>query len=121
MKKKKIYEKGITLIALVITIIILLILAGVTLMLVFNSGIISKSQTAVDSYTEESAREKLSLALFNYKMGVITGDGNSLDYYVEEVGGILGDGDDNNYIVEIDGYEFTVDGETFEIEDSNEV
>ena len=39
---KKVYEKGITLIALVITIIVLLILAGVTLNLVINGGLLNK-------------------------------------------------------------------------------
>ena len=66
--KKITKNNGITLIALVITIIVLLILAGVTLRIALNGGIINKSQTAVDKYTEESAREKLSLALAEYQM-----------------------------------------------------
>ena len=56
MKKFK-RQKGITLIALVITIIILLILAGVALSIVFNGGIIDKSQNAVDSYDYASKNE----------------------------------------------------------------
>lgn len=50
-------QNGITLVALVITIIILLILAGVTLSIVFNGGIIDKSQNAVDSYEYSSKNE----------------------------------------------------------------
>ena len=120
--KEKIYEKGITLIALVITIIVLLILAGVTLRIVMNGGIINKSQTAVDKYTEESAREKLSLAIFNYKMGVITGEAGAgenqktLNDYISEIDGQLSEAEDSKYYeVELDGYLFWVDKETLEI------
>ena len=51
-------NKGITLVALVITIIVLLILAGVTLSIVWNGGIIDKSANAVDKYENASANEK---------------------------------------------------------------
>ena len=59
MKKlKKKEEKGITLVALVVTIIVLLILAGVTLNIVLdNDGIINKAQQAVGDY-ENSQREE---------------------------------------------------------------
>ncbi len=50
-------NKGITLVALVITIIVLLILAGVTLSIVWNGGIIEKSANAVDKYENASANE----------------------------------------------------------------
>ena len=57
-------QNGITLIALVITIIILLILAGVVLNLTIGeNGIIAKAQQAGKNYDEASAREKLELAL----------------------------------------------------------
>ena len=122
MKKQKNYEKGITLIALVITIIVLLILAGVTLRIVFNGGIISKSQTAADKYTEESAREKLSVAVLSYKMGTLTGEAGEiegkkhLNEYIEEINGQLSEAEDSKYYeVELDGYLFWVDKETLEI------
>lgn len=38
MKNKNTREKGITLIALVVTIVVLLILAGITIQLVFTDG-----------------------------------------------------------------------------------
>ena len=50
-------QNGITLVALVITIIVLLILAGVTLNIVLNSGIINKSENAVAKYQETSGNE----------------------------------------------------------------
>ena len=55
-------QGGITLIALVLTIIILLILAGVTISIVFNGGIINKSQTAVEAYHIQEDKEKIELA-----------------------------------------------------------
>ena len=51
-------NEGITLVALIITIIILLILAGVSLSFVFNGGILDKSQQAVNEYKNESEKEK---------------------------------------------------------------
>ena len=57
-------DKGITLVALVVTIIVLLILAGVSLNLVAGSnGIINKASTAVDEYTMQSAREQAEIDL----------------------------------------------------------
>ena len=51
MKNKQ--EKGITLIALVVTIVVLLILAGVSISLVLNNnGIISKAKEAKNRYAE---------------------------------------------------------------------
>lgn len=50
-------SKGITLVALVITIIVLLILAGVTLSIVFRDGLIEKSQNAVDQYINAQDNE----------------------------------------------------------------
>ena len=56
-------NKGITLIALVITIVILIILAGVSISLIFNEdGIISKAQDAKEKHEVASIIEKLELA-----------------------------------------------------------
>ena len=50
MKKQKIEEKGITLIVLVITIIVLLILAGVSIaMLTGNNGILTQASNAKET------------------------------------------------------------------------
>ncbi len=57
MKGKILKERGITLIALVITIIVLLILAGVTLSIVLHTGIIDNSQKAVDTYQAKAEDE----------------------------------------------------------------
>ena len=56
--KKKLKEKGITLIALVVTIIILLILAGVTLNMAMNGdGLFSRARNAADKYKKAQEDE----------------------------------------------------------------
>ena len=54
MKDKLKREKGITLIALIITIIIMLILAGVSISIIKNQGIITKSNEAVEKYNQSA-------------------------------------------------------------------
>ena len=57
-------QKGITLIALVITIIVLLILAGVSIaMLTGENGILTKATTAKTKTIEAELKEQVSLAL----------------------------------------------------------
>lgn len=52
-------QKGITLVALVITIIILLILAGVTISLTLgNNGLFQTAKTAAQNYSEAQQYEK---------------------------------------------------------------
>ena len=68
-KSTKIKEKGITLIALVVTIIILLILAGVSIeMIMGENGLFGQTQKAVKSYDTASEMETLSLSVLNYNM-----------------------------------------------------
>ena len=55
-------ENGITLIALVITIIVLLILAGVTMsMVVGNNGVLTNAQNAREKQSLSAAEEKIKL------------------------------------------------------------
>lgn len=54
-------QKGITLVALVITIIVLLILAMVSISLFMNSGIIDRSNNAVQAYNEAQINEQQQL------------------------------------------------------------
>jgi len=59
-------EKGITLIALVVTIVVLLILAGVSISLVLNNnGVISKAKDAKYSTEKGQAQDEVNLAI-NY-------------------------------------------------------
>lgn len=62
MKINKRKSKGITLISLVITVIILIILAGISLNVLFgNDGIISRAKLAKDKYTNSANEEEENL------------------------------------------------------------
>lgn len=50
-------EKGITLVALVITIIVLIILAAVSISAVMNTGLIDNAKTAKNNYNTASFQE----------------------------------------------------------------
>ena len=90
---QKLKEKGITLIALVVTIIILLILAGVTLnMALSGEGLFSKAKLAVNKYDVASEQEVLQQLIIEYKM----------DNTIEKIGEKLSDkgsGTDDNWEV----------------------
>ena len=76
--RKKIFKstKGITLIALVVTIIILLILAGVSIaMLTGNNGVLTQAKSAKEKTGEKGEQEKVNLAAssaMTLGMGTIT-------------------------------------------------
>ena len=76
--KKKIFKstKGITLIALVVTIIILLILAGVSIaMLTGNNGVLTQAKSAKEKTGEKGEQERVNLAAssaMTLGMGTIT-------------------------------------------------
>lgn len=55
-------EKGITLVALVVTIVVLLILAGVSISLVVGqNGIVTKSKQARDEYKNAASNEEIQM------------------------------------------------------------
>lgn len=61
--------KGITLIALVITVIVLLILAGVALTLILGQeGILTKTDESVSQYNKEEAQEAMNLKITSIQM-----------------------------------------------------
>ena len=63
MLRKKYDKRGITLIALVVTIVVLLILAGITISLVFGSnGVIQKAKDSKEQTEIGEMREKLEMA-----------------------------------------------------------
>ena len=67
-KKLKYNQKGITLIALVITIIVLLILAGVSIaMLTGDNGILTQAQNAKEETEKAAEEEKIQLAVIGSK------------------------------------------------------
>ena len=76
MKKTKEMQKGITLIALVITIIILLILAGISIMSLTNTGIFGKAQDAKTKSAEAEANQKATLDEYETELNKYGADSN---------------------------------------------
>ncbi len=81
-KLKNKQEKGITLIALVVTIVVLLILAGVSISLVLNNnGVISKAKDAKNQYAEAQTNDEKQLNevsdWIDTKVGDTTGGGSA--------------------------------------------
>ena len=106
---KKETQKGITLMALVITIIVLLILAGVSIaMLTGQNGILTQAQNAKTTTTNKSAEEKVKLAV----MGARADDGTltvgKLRTELANYGGTV-EGDTFPVTATVDGKSFTVD------------
>lgn len=106
---------GITLVALVITIVVLLILAGVSINMVLgNNGIINKAQEAKEKMTQATVEEKISLLLSDYQVVSTLNDIDIEDFLkleaTEEIDGFvcLGDG---TIEIEKDGYLVTCDAE----------
>ena len=64
-------QKGITLVALVITIIILLILAMVSIKIVLDGGLITKASKATDTHTIAAEKETIGLAYNTYQIAKI--------------------------------------------------
>ena len=120
-------RKGITLIALVITIIVLLILAGVSIaMLTGQNGILTQAQNAKTTTDNKSAEEKVKLAVMaaisQSKDGTLDAD-KLVAEIVNNYGGTAtktGTGFPVNATV--DGKSFTIDGDgnVTSKEDSNQ-
>ena len=116
--KIKFAQRGITLIALVITIIILLILAGVVLNLTLGEhGILKKAEQGAEQYKISEILEKLELE----KVDLIlrkNGETPSIQEYIDHLinKGIITladvtDIDDNNKNIVVEGYVFLVEKE----------
>ena len=117
-KKLKLYNKenGITLIALVITIIVLLILAGVSIaMLTGQNGILTQAQRAKASTEQANAKEKIELAVTG-AIAKSTNGSLTIENLKEEL---------SNYGIMIDKTEFPLevelDGQKLAINNSGKV
>lgn len=77
-------QKGITLVALVITIVVLLILAGVTISMVLGpNGVLTNAQKAKDNSAKGTANDALSTALSSVSTDYYTKDGASTGTMLE--------------------------------------
>lgn len=102
-------QDGITLIALIITIIILLILAGVTINFVLgDNGLFKTAKEAGEKYNEAGAREKLETVLVSLQADKFTNPKYNEKEYIdnritENNMNISGD------LVIVDGWQFSID------------
>ena len=113
MKKKR--NNGITLVALVITIIILLILAGISIQSITNTGLFANAKRAKDESMKGQLQEEISLAIQSiqteeiYKGKSVTLEtlaGGQLEEALTDITAEL-DGDEING--EYKNYEYTID------------
>ncbi len=127
LKKFKVKQSGITIIALVVTIIILLILAGITISMVSNDGILGKAKNAAAVSDKSSAEEEMSMYLagLDIQREQEGNNGRLADYLSANVGNdgledFLNNGDGyaqvaykgHNYMVNLDDGTFTYIGKT---------
>lgn len=101
--------KGITLISLIVTIIILLILAGISIALISGSnGILGRATASIDKTNIESAKEQVTLKIGEYQQEFYEGK-----YVTQEIDNVSEQGDwiyENygNQILQVKDYEFTI-------------
>ena len=108
MKEKSI--KGITLVALVITIVILLILAGISIQAITNTGLFENAKMAVEESKYANAEEKVKMAVMasydenaSLNKDLLKDSLNKIDGINPKVTEVTWD-----LKVNVDGYEFTI-------------
>lgn len=115
-------NKGVTIIALIITSMIMLTLAGVTLAVVINGGIFDETKNAAEGTKFKSAEEKVDVMIGEYAMEEDAKGTNIKDFFdsrktsgrIEKVIEYK----TNEYIViQVDGYTFKINENTLKIEE----
>ena len=111
MKNQKLKgTKGITLIALVITVIVLLILAGVTIAALSGpNGILSNAQKAKEQTVESGAKEKINIAVGSSYDNTGSFDSEKFKEEIQNLGGSIVSEDEDSIKVSMDGYEAIID------------
>ena len=110
-------QTGITLIALVITIIVLLILAGVSIAtLTGNNGILTQANQAKENNNSAAAREKVEVeALGSIDKSGKFNEGIFKTNVEKNIKGSSIRESENSLIVTVDGYDVTVDKESGDV------
>ena len=126
-KTKRKSAKGITLIALVVTVIVLIILAGISISLVLGeNGLVAKAKRAATQTEEAVANEEMGMYMASLKMDKEAGSGQRLaEYLSSNIGNdgledFLNNGDGhaqvaykgNKFLVNLDDYTFTYLGKS---------
>ena len=119
MDKIKKQQKGITLIALVVTIIILLILAGVSIaMLTGNNGVLTQAKSAKENTRVGEVQEKVKLAA----QAALTdnlGNGIEKEKFQEELNNMFTQGEQVGLEYDETNKKYTVTVDKYEVEVSN--
>ena len=120
-KRQNTYNsRGITLIALVVTILVLIILAGVSINLVLgDNGIITKAKQAKEQYEMAQVKEKLEMTIIEIQSEVIaSGKEMIIDELLEKLSTKLPEiiitKEGNTLKGTYEGYDFTID-ESFKV------
>ena len=112
-------EKAITLIALVVTIVILLILAGVTItMTLGQNGLFTRARAGAAAYNESEVRDDLSMLITQYTWDKASEKTDkSLGDYLKDNGAtsVKANADGTTLEVKYKGYVFTVNKDSGEI------
>ena len=118
-KRTSFGEKAITLIALVVTIVILLILAGVTItMTLGQNGLFTRAREGAAAYNESEVRDDLSMLITQYTWDKASEktDKNLGDYLKDNgATSVKANADGTTLEVEYKGYVFTVNKDSGEI------
>ena len=118
-KRTSLGEKAITLIALVVTIVILLILAGVTItMTLGQNGLFTRAREGAAAYNESEVRDDLSMLITQYTWDKASEKTDkSLGDYLKDNGAtsVKANADGTTLEVEYKGYVFTVNKDSGEI------
>ena len=115
MNKCKFKEGGITLVALVITIIILLILAGISIQAITNTGLFANAKRAKDESMKGQLKEEISLAIQSiqteeiYKGKSVTLETLAGGQLEEALTDITAELEENEINGEYKNYEYTID------------
>ncbi len=114
---KKNNNRGITLIALVVTVIVLLILATVSIqMLTGENGIVRRAKDAKDNTEKATAGEQIKLEVLGSMDIYGTPNANKLKTALTSIGATV-KGSTLPFLATLDGHDFTIseDGTTYEI------
>ena len=118
-KRTSLGEKAITLIALVVTIVILLILAGVTItMTLGQNGLFTRAREGAATYNESEVRDDISMLITQYTWDkAAEKTDKSLGDYLKDNGAtsVKANADGTTLEVEYKDYVFTVDKDSGEI------
>ena len=117
MRKLK-TQKGITLVALIITIVVLLILAGVAIGTVKNSDIIGYAKNAASAYENEKTNEEDMIDKYENEIKDNILNEEEIEYYILENGGAIAKLNKSSYTLIL---YMVIKGEYSKVSDGTEI